>query len=88
MAGVSRATIVRVEAGDSVQMSTMVKFWRALDLLPEIDGAVPERIDSPIADVERESRRRERRRATARRLQGRPATEHDIARPITWGDET
>ncbi len=27
MAGVSRATVVRVEAGDSVQMSTMVKLW-------------------------------------------------------------
>lgn len=87
MAGVSRATVVRVEAGDSVQMSTMIKLWRALDLLAEIDAAVPERLDSPIADVERESRGRERRRATAQRLRVRPAKQ-DTARQITWGDET
>jgi transcriptional regulator with XRE-family HTH domain len=88
LAGVSRATVIRVERGESVQLSTMVKLWRALDLLAEIDAAVPERLDSPIAEVERESRRRERRRATAQRLRVRPVTEHDTARPITWGDET
>lgn len=88
LAGVSRASVIRVERGESVQMSTMVKLWRALDLLPEIDAAVPERIDSPIADVDRESRRRERRRATAQRLRVRPAGERDTAKPITWGDET
>jgi transcriptional regulator with XRE-family HTH domain len=88
MAGVSRATIIRVERGESVQLSTMVKLWRALDLLPEIDAAVPERLDSPIAGVERESRRRERRRATAQRLRQRPAPDKDTGKPFTWGDET
>jgi putative transcriptional regulator len=88
MAGVSRATIIRVERGESVQLSTMVKLWRALDLLPEIDAAVPERRDSPIADAERESRRRERRRATAQRLRQRPAPGKATGKPFTWGDET
>ena len=86
-AGVSRATIIRVERGESVQMSTMVKLWRALDLLAEIDAAVPERVDSPIAAVDRESRRRERRRATAHRLRQRPSPDA-ASRPFRWGDET
>jgi transcriptional regulator with XRE-family HTH domain len=86
-AGVSRATIIRVERGESVQLSTMVKLWRALDLLDEIDAAVPERLDSPILDVEREGRRRERRRATARRLKERPAPD-EAGTAFRWGDET
>jgi transcriptional regulator with XRE-family HTH domain len=86
MAGVSRATVVRVEAGDSVQMSTMVKLWRALDLLAEIDRAVPERLNSPIAQLERERRGRDRQRATAASVRQRPAREP--AEPFRWGDET
>jgi transcriptional regulator with XRE-family HTH domain len=87
IAGVSRATIIRVERGESVQLSTMVKLWRALDLLAEIDAAVPERLDSPIADVERERRQQGRKRATAQRLRLRPATEDDTAKPFRWGDK-
>jgi transcriptional regulator with XRE-family HTH domain len=86
LAGVSRATVIRVERGESVQMSTMVKLWRALDLLPEIDVAVPERLDSPIAEVERERRGRGRQRATAKRLRQRPVND-DTGGPFRWGDE-
>jgi transcriptional regulator with XRE-family HTH domain len=86
IAGVSRATIIRVERGESVQMSTMVKLWRALDLLPDIDHAVPERLDTPIAQLDRERRRRTRQRATARRPGERPSSD-DAGRPFRWGDE-
>jgi transcriptional regulator with XRE-family HTH domain len=86
-AGMSRATIIRIERGESVQLSTMVKLWRALDLLDGIDAAVPERLDSPIVDVERERGRRERRRATARRLKERPAP-GNAGTAFRWGDET
>jgi transcriptional regulator with XRE-family HTH domain len=86
MAGVSRATVVRVEAGDSVQMSTMVKLWRALDLLAEIDRAVPERLDSPMAQLERERRGRNRQRATSSSVRRRPVG--DPPKPFRWGDET
>ncbi len=86
-AGVSRATIIRVERGESVQLSTIVKLWRALDLLDEIDAAIPDRLDSPIAEVERESRHRERRRATARRLKE-PSPPRDAGTAFRWGDET
>ncbi len=87
IAGVSRATVIRVERGESVQSSTMVKLWRALDLLGEIDAAMPEHLDSPIVEVERERRRRGRRRATAQRLKQRPTAE-DAGKPFRWGDET
>ena len=86
-AGVSRATVIRVERGESVQLSTMVKLWRALDLLGEIDAAVPEHRVSPIAEVERERRRQGRRRATAQRLKQRHGAE-EAGKPFRWGDET
>jgi transcriptional regulator with XRE-family HTH domain len=86
-AGLSRATIIRVERGESVQMSTMVKLWRALDLLAEIDTAVPERHKMPIAAVERERRGRDRLRATARHLRQQPAA-GDTDQRFRWDDET
>jgi transcriptional regulator with XRE-family HTH domain len=87
LAGVSRASVIRVERGESVQMSTIVKLWRTLDLLPAIDRAVPERRDTPIVALERERGRRERRRATARRPRGRPSS-GETPGPFRWGDET
>jgi transcriptional regulator with XRE-family HTH domain len=81
-AGVGQATVQRVERGESVQMTSMVKLLRALDLLGGLDGAVPESIDLPIAQLEREQRK-VRRRA---RGPGRPPSE-STDRPWTWGDE-
>jgi transcriptional regulator with XRE-family HTH domain len=81
-AGVGQATVQRVERGESVQMTSMVKLLRALDLLGGLDGAVPESIDLPIAQLEREQRK-VRRRA---RGPGRPPAE-STDRPWTWGDE-
>ena len=81
-AGVGQATVQRVERGESVQMTSMVKLLRALDLLGGLDGAVPESIDLPIAQLEREQRNVRRR---ARGPGGPPGESTD--RPWTWGDE-
>lgn len=81
-AGVGQATVQRAERGESVQMTSMVKLLRTLGLLAGLDLAVPESIDLPIAQLEREQRKL-RRRARGRRG-GRPGEPAD--EPWTWGD--
>ena len=68
-AGVGQATVQRAERGESVQMTSMIKLLRALELLGGLDVAVPESIDLPIAQLEREQRKTRRR---ARGRHGRP----------------
>jgi transcriptional regulator with XRE-family HTH domain len=88
-AGIGQATVQRAERGDSVQMTSMIKLLRTLGLLGALDAAVPESIDLPIAQLERE-RRKLRRRASGRR---RPSVEsseessESSERAWTWGDE-
>ncbi len=84
-AGVGQATVQRAERGESVQMTSMVKLLRALELLAGLDTAVPESVELPIAKLEREQReqRKPRRRARARRD---PAADAQ-PRPWRWGDE-
>src|SRR5271168_1483855 len=65
-AGIGQATVQRAERGQSVQMTSMIKLLRTLELLGGLDLAIPESIDLPIARLEREQRKR-RRRARGRR---------------------
>jgi transcriptional regulator with XRE-family HTH domain len=82
-AGVGQATVQRAERGESVQMTSMIKLLRTLELLGGLDAAVPESVELPIARLEREQRKGARRRATGRGR--RPAEPHE--RSWTWGDE-
>ncbi|HZL47841.1 MAG TPA: helix-turn-helix domain-containing protein [Solirubrobacteraceae bacterium] len=82
-AGIGQATVQRAERGKSVQMTSMIKLLRTLGLLAGLDLAVPESIDLPIAQLEREQRKI-RRRARGRRG-GPPAESAD--EPWTWGNE-
>ncbi len=81
-AGVGQATVQRAERGESVQMTSMIKLLRTLELLAGLDVSIPASIDLPIAQLEREQRRT-RRRASARRQ---PRDEPDEP-PWVWGDE-
>lgn len=78
-AGIGRATLQRIERGESVQLLSLVKLLRTLDLLEALDGAVPATIELPIAQLDRE-RRPARRRARRRRDAPDPP-------PWTWGDD-
>ena len=98
-AGVGQATVQRAERGESVQMTSMVKLLRTLELLGGLDLAVPESIDLPIARLEREQRKLRRRASGLRARPGagraRPVVEAGAAptsaesaeRPWRWGDE-
>jgi transcriptional regulator with XRE-family HTH domain len=81
-AGVGQATVQRAERGESVQMTSMIKLLRTLELLAGLDAAVPESVELPIARLEREQRRG-RQRASGR---GRRSAEPG-GRKWTWGDE-
>lgn len=82
-AGIGRATLQRLERGKSVQMTSMVKLLRVLGLLAALDDAVPESIDLPIAQLEREQRKIRRRARGSRG--GSPAESSE--RSWRWGEE-
>ena len=78
-AGVSRATIKRLEAGRSTQMTNLVRVLRALDLLANLDALVPPPEVRPLDELERGGR--VRRRASTRRAS-------ETGEPWKWGDES
>jgi transcriptional regulator with XRE-family HTH domain len=82
-AGIGRATLQRIERGESVQLISLVKLLRTLELLEALDAAVPASIELPIAQLERQ-RRAPRRRARGRRGAQSPEPE---AEPWRWGDD-
>lgn len=71
-AGIGVATLRRIESGQDAQLGTWVKLLKALEMTAAIDGLVPERYESPMAEVRR----------TARRSPGRSADGR-----VHWGDE-
>jgi transcriptional regulator with XRE-family HTH domain len=88
-AGIGRATLQRLERGESVQMTSMIKLLRVLGLLTALDAGIPESVDFPIAQLEREQRRRRRRARGSRGGRGDrggpPA--QSVEEPWRWGDE-
>jgi putative transcriptional regulator len=78
-AGVSKRTLLRLEQGQSSQLTNFVRVLRALQLLDELIAVVPSPLASPLAQLA--TRRRERRRASPARKANAPKT------PWTWGDE-
>jgi transcriptional regulator with XRE-family HTH domain len=79
-AGVSRATIQRLEAGQSTQLTNLIRVLRALRL-PSLLELVPAPEVRPLEVLERG--RRKRRRASAPEPNG----AKDDHEPWTWGPE-
>jgi transcriptional regulator with XRE-family HTH domain len=77
-AGVSKATVERIENGRDAKLSNLVRVLRALDLLDALDRLVPEPLPNPI---ERSRRQGRRRRRAGRRQDG-----GESARPWQWDD--
>jgi transcriptional regulator with XRE-family HTH domain len=85
-AGVGQATVQRAERGESVQMTSMIKLLRALELLAGLDVAVPASIDLPIAQLEREQRKLRRRARGRRGRRGTPPAPPG-EKQWKWGEE-
>jgi transcriptional regulator with XRE-family HTH domain len=81
-AGVGQATVQRAERGESVQMTSMIKLLRTLELLGGLDAAVPESVELPIARLEREQRKGRQRASGRGHRRAEPGD-----RSWTWGDE-
>ncbi|MGN6372460.1 MAG: helix-turn-helix transcriptional regulator [Solirubrobacteraceae bacterium] len=83
-AGVDRKAVVRIEAGEPVQLLTFVRVLRALGLVDALDALVPPPQASPIELLELRGRARRRARPGSKR----PSQPTDDTRePWRWGDE-
>jgi transcriptional regulator with XRE-family HTH domain len=78
-AGVAKRTVERIEAGSSAQMSTMIRIFRVLDLLPCLDQAIPAAGPRPMDILRRKGKPRQRASSRGRKLQS--------AEPWSWDDE-
>lgn len=64
-AGVARSTVQRIERGDSIQLSSLVKLLRALDRVDALDAVLAADRRSPVAELQRQRERRRRVRHPA-----------------------
>lgn len=81
-AGVSTATVARIEAGRSAQLTSLVRILRYFDLLEALEQMLPESGPSPIAELQRSGH--ERQRARTQRRDDPPRGAESRWR---WGDE-
>lgn len=78
-AGVGKRTLERVEAGATAQLTTIIRLFRVLGLLPILDQILPEPKPTPIEVMTRKGKAR--KRASSR---GRGSKKEES---WTWGDD-
>ncbi|WP_313553141.1 helix-turn-helix transcriptional regulator [Brevundimonas sp.] len=79
-AGVSKRTVERLEAGESVQLVNLVRALRILEKLDGFDRFLPDAPANPIDLLERQGKVRQRARPDTR-------ADDDATQPWRWGDE-
>jgi transcriptional regulator with XRE-family HTH domain len=79
-AGVAKRTVERIEAGASAQMSSLIRLFRVLGLLPGLDQLVAEAGPRPMDLLRLKGRRRQR--ASSRRV------EDTQGQPWSWEEDT
>jgi transcriptional regulator with XRE-family HTH domain len=80
-AGIGRVTLQRMEAGESPSLVNFVRVLRALDLLEGLDQLLPHATPSPIDELDRRGRRRQRA-GSSQAAETKPTRES-----WRWGDE-
>jgi transcriptional regulator with XRE-family HTH domain len=83
-AGVSRRTLGRIEAGESTQLTNLIRIVRGLGLLARLDDFLPPPEPSPLEQLQ--SRGRPRRRASPRAGEAEPSDGSSPADGWTWDD--
>jgi transcriptional regulator with XRE-family HTH domain len=78
-AGVAKRTVERLEAGESSQLTNLIRVVRALGLADNFDVLVPETPPSPIEELELRGRQRERASRRASR---------QAPKPWRWDEDT
>lgn len=79
-AGVAKRTVERIEAGSSAQMSSIIRIYRVLDLLQNLDHMIPETKPSPMELLKHKGKARQRASKSRR-------TDGNLKR-WTWDEET
>lgn len=79
-AGIGKRTLERIEAGESTQLSSLLRLLRVLELLPALDQAVPPARPGPMELLRHKGK--VRRRAPGRRHADVPG------RPWTWDEDS
>jgi transcriptional regulator with XRE-family HTH domain len=79
-AGVSKRTVERLEAGASVQFSTVIRILRVLDVLPGLDRMLPEPPPRPMDLLKTKGKVRQRA-SSAKSSEKTP-------QKWSWGDES
>ncbi len=77
-AGIAKRTVERIEAGASAQMSSMIRLFRVLDLLPGVEHMLPEAEARPMDMLKRKGK--QRRRASSGRISESPGE------PWSWDE--
>jgi transcriptional regulator with XRE-family HTH domain len=78
-AGIGKRTLERIEAGESAQLSSLLRVLRVLDLLPALDRAIPEARPGPMEMLENKGRLRQR---------ASKSRNDEAGQPWSWDDET
>jgi putative transcriptional regulator len=78
-AGVSLSTVRRLESGSGSQLSAFLSVLRSLDLLDELESAIPSSLPSPIELADSGPQLRQRARGKK--------SESDKDQLFHWGDE-
>ncbi len=80
-AGVAKRTVERIEAGASAQMSSLIRIFRVLELLPNLELLVPDAQPSPMELLRQKGKVRQR--AAGRRQKNRI----EEPQPWSWDDD-
>ena len=78
-AGVSKHTVERLEAGESLQLTNLIRLCRALELLAGFDALIPAPQPSPMAQLK--MRGKTRQRASS------PKAADRSSKQWSWGDK-
>jgi putative transcriptional regulator len=73
-AGVSKATLERIESGRDVRLTSFLRVLRALGLIEALDRLVPVPLPNPVERASIEGRRRQRASSTPPEAAARPWT--------------
>lgn len=85
-AGVSRATVARLEKGHSTQLSNFIRVLRALDLLENMDVLIPASQISPMQQLKLAGKQRQRASSPRKVVKNPQGVAEDPA-PWRWGNE-
>ncbi|NOZ74493.1 MAG: helix-turn-helix domain-containing protein [FCB group bacterium] len=79
-AGIGKRTLERIEAGHSAQFASLIRIFRALDLLSGLESLIPEATPRPMDLLKRKGK--------VRRRASRDHRSKPIGKGWVWGDET